>query len=246
MKTKKVIQISLSYIADDERISREKRALSELGFHVFQIGRRSKNDPKKPGFSRLTPLFIVRLTQYCLYVGRVDYIVAHDWTALPLAWFVRKICKGELVYNSHELGRDEQRDSLIWQIVRSKCAILCERLFVSVSTKVVTVSDGLAHKLKNYLNLSALPLVIRNVPDIQVDNRRSQTHVYDGELRIVFCGHIIPHRGVEQVLEAVACLRRPFSLTFLGDAPSGYRRQLDALTLNLKINERVSFHPAVA
>ena len=70
----------------------------------------------------------------------------------------------------------------------------------------------------------------------------------DRPLRLLFVGRLVPYKGVELLLRAVARARTctPVQLSVLGSGPADYEASLRDLTRELGISELVDFEPSVS
>jgi teichuronic acid biosynthesis glycosyltransferase TuaC len=105
---------------------------------------------------------------------------------------------------------------------------------------VVVVSDTLARKLSGYVPLDDVRVVQNGGP---ADIPLSEPADYLPGRRLVMCaGRLVPGKGFEQVLQALARLQGEHDdlhCVIAGDGP--LRRNLDSLATALGLNERVHF-----
>lgn len=105
---------------------------------------------------------------------------------------------------------------------------------------VIVVSDMLARKLTGYVSLNDVRVVQNGGP---ADTPPAEPADYLPGRRLVLCaGRLVPGKGFEQVLEAVARLRDDHDDLHCVIAGEGaLRRRLTALTAHLGLDEHVHF-----
>jgi glycosyltransferase involved in cell wall biosynthesis len=137
-----------------------------------------------------------------------------------------------LVYDSHELwadrnGRWEYRPWLI----------ACEWLFVRFADAVTTTSPGHARALAGRYRI-ATPVVIRNLPERGVDPVAP-------EPVLAYVGGIMPGRGIEQAIDALALLPG-VRIRATGPGAPRYRAALLARAELRGVSDRLELRSPVA
>jgi len=159
-------------ISTDQRVDRTCRTLTKLGFEVLLVGRKLKDSqpisgrPYKTFRMRLMftkgPLFYaeynIRLFFFLLFKS-ATLLVSNDLDTLTANFFVNKIKKNKLVYDSHEYFTgvpelvNRQKVQKIWKNIE-------QHIFPKLKT-IITVNDSIAklfaEEYKKEIN------VIRNV-----------------------------------------------------------------------------------
>jgi hypothetical protein len=77
-----------------------------------------------------------------------------------------------IVYDSHELAREEHSESWLWRMLCRPHVCAIEAAGVHDADRVVTVSPGIARLLAETYSLAVSPLVVLNVPEY----RSVETH----------------------------------------------------------------------
>src|SRR5918994_1560404 len=120
------------------------------------------------------------------------------------------------------------------------------RLFVPRCAAVITVSDGIAERLRERYDLERLPTVVRNIPDLPpprpeaVADLRAELSLGDEPLAIHH-GAVAVDRGGENLIRSLAHLDRGH-LLFLG-ASGPYAERLKGLAAGLGLSSRVHMRP---
>jgi glycosyltransferase involved in cell wall biosynthesis len=248
-------------VEHDGRVRREARALSEAGHRVEVV----HLPPSLPGpalpeepFS-LTPATLPRWRRLPLKLHRLaeasnmarlarrarpDAVHAHDVAMLVPAYIAASLSRARLVYDSHELATGVPYRSRPWALL----VVAIERLLVPSCDAVITVSGGIADRLAERYSLRARPVVIRNLCDLPppgaapATDLRNELGIGDAPL-VLHQGAVAPHRGCETLVRATAELDGAH-LLFLG-AEGPYADRLRRLALDLGLDDRVHFRPAV-
>jgi glycosyltransferase involved in cell wall biosynthesis len=177
---------------------------------------------------------------------RPDVVHAHDAAMLAPGYVGARLARAQLVYDSHEFAtgvawRTWPWAALVWGI---------ERLIVPRCAAVITVSDGIADRLQRRYRLAERPLVIRNLPDLEVYDHDFQPPDLRTELDIgaapliLHLGAIARDRGCETLIRASAELERSHVL-FLGADDAAYVRGLQAVARETGTASRIHFRPSV-
>jgi glycosyltransferase involved in cell wall biosynthesis len=64
--------------------------------------------------------------------------------------------------------------------------------------------------------------------------------------RLLYAGRVVEQKGVHTAIRALVHLPPDMDLTVLGDGDGAYRARLEALVTELRLEGRVTFHPAVS
>jgi glycosyltransferase involved in cell wall biosynthesis len=159
----------------------------------------------------------------------------NDYPTMWVGVAAHFLLDSRLVYDSHELwpdrnGRQEWRPWLI----------AAEALFVRVADRCIVTSPGHADAMARRYRI-APPTVVRNVP------ARAATVVLEpppGEPTAVYLGGVMPGRGLEQAIAALASVDG-LRLRIIGPGRPGYRECLAGLARAQGVAARVSFPPMV-
>jgi glycosyltransferase involved in cell wall biosynthesis len=176
---------------------------------------------------------------------RADIYVANDWNMLPIASCLAAIHGGHYVYDSHEYASEELPESIAWRVFDRPLAVRIERANIRGARLVSTVSMGIAEQLMGDHNLSARPLVLRNVPEVQVISGAPSPLRDSGDLVVLFHGRITEHRGVHTIVESVRLWNPGRRLVLRGPIGTPYRRRLEAIIDRYGLHDRVAIEPPV-
>lgn len=241
----------------DSRVRREASALAADGHQVVvlelaaaTVGARSLDGFERrsvlpPHWTRRRlPSFAYRPLMLAWFVrglvaNRPDVVHAHDAAMLLPGIIGARLTGAQLVYDSHELATSVPYREPGWGWLVGTI----ERLVVPRCNAVITVSAGIAARLRERYGLACSPVVIRNVSALSVNGRgglRARLGLGDEEPLVLYQGAPAPSRGCEVLVDAVARLDG-VHLAFLGDPEPGYVPQLLAQVETRGIADRVSF-----
>jgi glycosyltransferase involved in cell wall biosynthesis len=122
-----------------------------------------------------------------------------------------------------------------------------ERIAVPRCAAVITVSDGIAQRLRDLYRLPSTPTVVRNVSALMPGGEpglRAQLGIGAEAPLVLHQGAPAPARGCEVLVDAVARLDG-VRLAFLGDPEPGYGQQLAARIAALSVEDRIVMLPSV-
>lgn len=265
-----VAVLSFSPVAHDQRVLRQVRLLRDMGHAPVLIGH-GDTDAAVEADVRTTPAprssatrsLLTLLRRLPAHLGdgaaRAGFwseprhrwalamlrevaprlVVANDWPALVVATTFKDRSGAGIHYDSHEFAPAEFDASTWWRLVHRPMAMRLERAAIARADSVSTVGPGLAAMLQATYALPARPAVVRNTPDrVKLDG------VPPGNwpLRILYHGMLLPHRGLEALIDSVPLWRVPHRLILRGDGPERY---VDALRMRAGTSARVTFEPAV-
>lgn len=251
----------------DSRVRRAASALARAGHDVVVVDLppeprggearldgfrvRSASPPRwvreRVPFHAYRVLFLASFVR-ALMRERPDVVHAHDAAMLLPGYLGARLVGARLVYDSHELATGVPYRERMWaSLVR-----LLERAIVPRCDGVVTVSDGIAERLRELYGLAEPPVVVRNIPELRAGGGppggragglRARLGVGDAPL-VLHQGALAPRRGCEQMVRAM--LELPDAhLAFLGDAWPGYAGEIEGLVRALSLERRVHFVPSV-
>jgi glycosyltransferase involved in cell wall biosynthesis len=252
----------------DSRVRRESSALAAAGHRVTVLelapvtdvaGRTVRGVARLDGFERrscLPPAWMRRRLPFHLYrvaflAGfvwgvvrlRPDAVHAHDAAMLLPGIVSARLTGATLVYDSHELATAVPYRERAWAWFVGAI----ERLVVPRCAAVITVSDGIAERLRLRYGLRSTPTVVRNVTALRPSGSgglRARLGIEAHTPLILHQGAPAPDRGCE-VLTAAAALLPDVHLAFLGDPEPGYaavlRREIEARG----VQDRVTLLPSV-
>ncbi len=175
---------------------------------------------------------------------RPEVIHAHDAAMLLPGLVGARLTGARLVYDSHELATSVPYRERAWAAFVAGI----ERLAVPRCAAVITVSDGIAERLRVRYGLRAKPCVVRNVSALRGDGRgglRERLGIDAAVPLVLHQGAPAQARGCEVLVEAVAQLPG-VALAFLGDPEPSYGARLRELITARGLKERVRLLPSVA
>jgi glycosyltransferase involved in cell wall biosynthesis len=245
----------------DSRVRREASALARAGHevtvlelaavpagaHLEGFARRSVQPP--PWLRRSLPFHLYRAAFLIWFVKGVmeskpDAVHAHDAAMLLPGALSARLTGAMLVYDSHELASSVpyRERAWVWFVAG------IERLTVPRCAAVITVSDGIAERLRARYRLARTPTVLRNVSALSSDGSgglRERLGISERTPLVLHQGAPAPARGCEVLIEAVAQLPG-VHLAFLGDPEPGYGATLKEHIANHGLSDRVTLLPSVA
>ena len=234
----------------DQRVERICHALTERGFEVVLIGRRSKDSLKlkrpyrterfrmlfKKGFFFYAE-FNTRLF-WALLFKRKSLLYANDLDTLLPNFLAAKISRTPLVYDSHEYFT-EVPELLDRPFVRS----IWEKLEASIFPRlqhVITVNDKLA---EIYSEKYQVPVTaIRNVPELTPENGldNSESDKNKNSLKtkeiLIYQGALNLGRGIELMIDSMEFLpEMKLLIAGQGDISEELRRRVEQRSLGNRV-----------
>jgi len=244
----------------DSRVRREAGALARAGHDVTVLelarvpagarldgyARQSVQPP--PWMRRLLPFHLYRLAFLAGFVRgirrlRPDVVHAHDAAMLLPGIIGARLTGALLVYDSHELATSVPYRDRAW----TWFVAAIERVVVPRCAAVITVSDGIAERLRARYRLPLDPTVVRNVSELHVEGAgglRLAMGLDASTPLILHQGAPAPARGCEVLVEALTHLEG-VHLAFLGDAQDGYGEELRAAVRDFGVEDRVALIASV-
>lgn len=244
----------------DSRVRREASALARAGHQVCVIelapvpagaaldGFRRHSCLPPPWMRRRLPFRLYRVAFLVSFVvaavrSAPDVVHAHDAAMLLPGIVASRLTGARLVYDSHELatGVPYRERFWTWQVGA------LERAIVPRCSAVITVSEGIAIRLRDRLGLARLPTVLRNVSSLSSagDGGLRRRLGIDTEAPLVLHqGAPAAGRGCDVLLEAVA-LMPGVQLVFLGDSEASDGAWLSSEIARRGLSDRVRTVPSV-
>src|SRR5205085_171905 len=131
---------------------------------------------------------------------RPDVVHAHDAAMLLPGLVSCRLTGARLVYDSHELAASVPYRERVWAWFVSAI----ERLVVPRCVAVITVSDGIAARLRQRYRLPATPTVVRNVSALErtgAGGLRQALGIAPDVPLVLHQGAPAPDRGCEVLVE---------------------------------------------
>ncbi len=244
-------------VEHDSRVRREAGALAGAGHEVCVVELADLRDssPSLDGFSRASasppawmrrhlprPIYRAAFLVWFVRRGvalRPDVVHAHDAAMLLPGLLVARRTGALLVYDSHELATSVPYRERFW----AWFVAALERLAVPRADAVVTVSDGIAERLRERYHLTSSPTVLRNVSALSTDGAGSggglRTRLGLGEQPLLLHqGAAATGRGAEDLVRAAALVLQAH-LVFLGDGEPACEARVGDLAAELGVSDRV-------
>jgi len=252
-------------VAHDSRVRREAATLTAAGHDVTIVelvalgpgeehldGFRRRSALPPPWVRRLLPFATYRLVFLATFVARgcavrAEVVHAHDAAMLLPGALIARLTGARLVYDSHELATGVEYRSGAW----ARLVHMLEAALVPRCAAVITVSDGIADRLRARYALRARPVVLRNVSDLVLCDRpgspglRARLGIERGEPLVLHQGSAAPGRGCDVLIRAVAGMPG-VHLVLLGAADDANAADLAALARAQAATDRVHILPSVA
>jgi glycosyltransferase involved in cell wall biosynthesis len=245
----------------DSRVRREASALAAAGHGVFVVelapvpaesrwldGFQRRSSLPPAWIRQRLPSPVYRSVMLLCFIREVlrlrpEIVHAHDAAMLMPGLVSARLVGARLVYDSHELASSVPYRERSWAwFVRA-----VERLIVPRAAAVITVSDGIAARLRELYSLPVTPTVVRNVSALGPGGRgglRRQLGIGPEVPLVLHQGAPAPDRGCDVLVDAVA--RVPEArLVFLGDPEPGYGEELQRRVRALGVEDRVSLLSSV-
>jgi glycosyltransferase involved in cell wall biosynthesis len=161
----------------------------------------------------------------------------NDYSTMWPGVFARLALGSRVIYDTHELWADRngRYESRAWLSA-------AESLFVRVAHQSVATSPGHAHAIARRYRVEP-PTVVRNIPDVVP--HAGPVDPPPGPPTAVYVGSVIPQRGLEQAIEALAMVPE-LRLRVVGAARPTYRAILAASARAHGVQARVDFCEPVA
>jgi glycosyltransferase involved in cell wall biosynthesis len=252
-------------VEHDSRVRREARALLGAGHEVVVLHAPRHSDglgEELDGFALRSvspPAWTRRLGsafyRSLLLLGfvrelrrlRPGAVHAHDVAMLAPGWLGARLTGARLVYDSHEYAVGVPYRERLWAGLVSTL----ERLLIGHADSVITVSDGIAERLRERYRLAERPVVVRNLPDpeetdpaFEAPDLRAGLGVPAGAPLVLHLGAAARDRGGETLVRAVAQVPGAH-LLFLGADDAGFVVGLEEAARAAGVAERVHFRPSV-
>lgn len=245
-KKKKIFVAVTNDISSDYRVHKVCNYLLDKNFSVTVYGRvlpntlqvdRAYNVIKKKHFFNHNFWFYaeynIRLF-FFLIARKYDYILANDLDTLPACFFVSKLKKTALVYDSHELfseGPELQGRKFVQGFWRK-----LEDFFLPRIKKAYTVSDSISsfYDQKYHNNMG----VIRNVPLKEEVFEFKEVYFPTAKRTILYQGILNPGRGIKPMIKALKLINN-LDLIIIGYGK--VEEELKDFVRQEKMNSRVYF-----
>jgi glycosyltransferase involved in cell wall biosynthesis len=251
---------------NDTRVEREARTLTDAGYAVtviaddgpalpshevrdgVQVLRFARRGPNLPGLRFLVHVW--RLRRAIERTG-ATIVHAHDADALQSAGPAAAHLGAGLVYDSHELwlGRTARGRSRLYDLLNRAWYRRVEARYVPRAALVIVANPGVAPELERRYRVRG----VRAVPNYPVEAEAVEGRdlrslpeaagIPPGAPIVLYLGGVMPHRGVEQLVDAIDQLPAAH-LVCLG-ASGPHAELIRAQAIRLGLAERVHLVPPV-
>lgn len=194
---------------------------------------------------------------WAAYVRRlVPYAISgHDLSGLTIGWistlFLHKSKKPKLIYDSHEfeLGRNSKRG-----IAAKLFVSFWERFLIKRCVFSVMVNDTIADEVQKIHGLENRPIVVRSTPekweiDIDESERLRQSLLAQmsepKDFVVLYHGAVVNGRGIENLIRLLS-KNADICGIILGNGSEEYLLSLRNLAVELGVDKRLLFYPAVS
>ena len=236
----------------DARVQKEAESLRKNGFDVVVIGLRANklnldNEfsyrmktyhvlPRNYGYLRkLHLLFLILYINIKIIFIKSDFYHSHNTFFLPGMYIAKKLFRGKLVYDSHEVQ---------WEL--NLVASIQERLFINKVDKIINVSKGRAKAQSERFNISLKNIhVISNYPVLveEIINKPSLNR--GNSVRFIFSGGLnLSDNKIDNFIRAIKDYPE-VTIDFLAFGYSNSALVIKNIIAELGIENRVKFLPLV-
>jgi glycosyltransferase involved in cell wall biosynthesis len=204
--------------------------------------------------SRLLRLPVVSYVAYLRYVEYhwrafwlawrepADVYHAHDLMTLPVAWLLKRVTGGKLVYDCHELWLDRNRASKRSRLNRFFVGRV-ESFLIRRTDANMVVSDSIAAELATRYRIPK-PAVVVNAPDYRPVERsnllRGQLGIPAEDRIVLYVGFITFKRGLEELIRSLRYLNA-CAVVLMGYGDGGYLAGLKKLIADEGWDGKVHF-----
>jgi glycosyltransferase involved in cell wall biosynthesis len=245
---KKAIVSVISDLVSDQRVHRICSFLEEEGYEVELVGRESsKTQLNKRSYNaeRLPMWFSKGVLSYSEFNARLffrllfsgaDIFVANDLDTLLPNYFISKIKKKKLFYDSHEYftGVPELEHNTL----KRKAWQRLEKFLLPKLKDLYTVNESIAGKYKEVYGVDMK--VVRNLPVYEPTTPSNDRLYPEGKKILLLQGAGINiQRGAEELVESMRFLPDDFMLYLIGSGDCW--EQLKQLAVNLQLQHKVKF-----
>lgn len=219
VKMKKVIVSVINDLVTDQRVAKSCQTLQKAGFEVLLVGRRQRKSPPMDARSYVCkrmklifekgPLFYaefnIRLFIFLLF-HRADCLLSNDLDTLLPNFFISKLKKIGLIYDSHEYFTEVPE--IVGRPFVQKTWRRIEEFVLPKMKEMITVNESIADLFRKKYGIEVH--VVRNIPLKaalpDVADKISLGLPEDKHILILQGSGINIHRGSEELVEAMRLL----------------------------------------
>ena len=211
---KRIIVTVSNDLVTDQRVHKMCCTLIEMGYDLLLIGRKHGSQEtlyRDYATKRISMLFHRGFLFYAelnlrlfflLFFTKKEMLFSNDLDTLIPNYFVAKLQRKELIFDSHELF--SEIPELKHRKLIKQFWLTIERWILPRLTKVITVSDAIKKHYKNLYGIEAV--VIRNLPLEKSVHQQSFPFPTENKNIILYQGAVNIGRGIELMLETIKLL----------------------------------------
>ena len=241
---KRIIVTVSNDLVTDQRVHKMCCTLIEMGYDLLLIGRKHGSQEtlyRDYATKRISMLFHRGFLFYAelnlrlfflLFFTKKEMLFSNDLDTLIPNYFVAKLQRKELIFDSHELF--SEIPELKHRKLIKQFWLTIERWILPKLTKVITVSDAIKKHYKNLYGIEAV--VIRNLPLEKSVHQQSFPFPTENKNIILYQGAVNIGRGIELMLETIKLLDNCVLVIIgTGDIIEVLKQKVSSQTLENKV-----------
>ena len=241
---KRIIVTVSNDLVTDQRVHKMCCTLIEMGYDLLLIGRKHGSQEtlyRDYATKRISMLFHRGFLFYAelnlrlfflLLFTKKEVLFSNDLDTLIPNYFVAKLQRKELIFDSHELF--SEIPELKHRKLIKQFWLTIERWILPRLTKVITVSDAIKKHYKNLYGIEAV--VIRNLPLEKSVHQQSFPFPTENKNIILYQGAVNIGRGIELMIETIKLLDNCVLVIIgTGDIIEVLKQKVSSQTLENKV-----------
>lgn len=241
---KRIIVTVSNDLVTDQRVHKMCCTLIEMGYDLLLIGRKHGSQEtlyRDYATKRISMLFHRGFLFYAelnlrlfflLLFTKKEVLFSNDLDTLIPNYFVAKLQRKELIFDSHELF--SEIPELKHRKLIKQFWLTIERWILPRLTKVITVSDAIKKHYKNLYGIEAV--VIRNLPLEKSVHQQSFPFPTENKNIILYQGAVNIGRGIELMIETIKLLDNCVLVIIgAGDIIEVLKQKVSSQTLENKV-----------
>ncbi len=172
-----------------------------------------------------------------------DIVQCNDLNTLIAGYLFRR--RAQIIYDAHELLPETQQGlrKLIWGFLERILVPACHAYIQAEKNRRTYFAR------KYHLPESSITLVenfpLRRYSFSGRNHLRERFSIPEDKKIVLYAGLLGAGRKIENMIQSMSLLKPQFVLVLLGPTFKGYDKKLVDLVADLKLQERVKFHPAI-
>ena len=241
---KRIIVTVSNDLVTDQRVHKMCCTLIEMGYDLLLIGRKHGSQEtlyRDYATKRISMLFHRGFLFYAelnlrlfflLLFTKKEVLFSNDLDTLIPNYFVAKLQRKELIFDSHELF--SEIPELKHRKLIKQFWLTFERWILPRLNKVITVSDAIKKHYKNLYGIEAV--VIRNLPLEKSIHQQSLPFPTENKNIILYQGAVNVGRGIELMIETIKLLDNCVLVIIgTGDIIEVLKQKVSSQTLENKV-----------